>query len=97
MLGSLWLIALIVVIIFEITTKRKLERGQISQEPLSVGEKVLTWICCLFNPIIAGAILYYGWRNRLPTKAKSANRISWLAFLILIIFGGSWYYGVSSR
>ncbi|MHC4153262.1 MAG: hypothetical protein ACYSSP_14380 [Planctomycetota bacterium] len=95
MLGFIWFVAFVVVIVFEIITKRKLEKGQISEEPLTVGEKVLTWICCLFNPIISGAILYYGWRKRLPTKAKTANRISWIAFSIVILLGGSWYFVIS--
>ena len=88
------LIFLLVVIIFQSLNKsmRKAEYLDgpepliLSEEPLAVSEKILTWICCLFNPIIAGAILYYGWRKRLPTKAKQANRIFWIAFLILIAF-----------
>jgi hypothetical protein len=90
-MSYIFYIFIVVAIIFEIITKRKLEENQISEEPLTVGEKVLTWICCIISPIIAGAIFYYGWRKRLPTKAKAANRISWIAFLIDLIFFGSWY------
>ncbi len=76
-------------IILEIYTKNKLASGQISEDPLSSGEKILVWIFCIFNPFLAGAILYYGWKNRLPTKAKVANRISWIAlglsFVLFII------------
>ena len=101
-MSKFFFIFIVVAIIFEITTKKKLMKAQISEgpewkrrilseEPLTANEKILTWICCIFNPIIAGAILYYGWRKRLPTKAKQANRISWVAFLIDSIFFGSWY------
>ena len=85
MLVSIWFIALIATIIFEIVTKRKIEKDQISEEPLLKNEKILTWVFCLFNPILGGAILYYGWRKKLPAKAKAANRISWIAFLIVLV------------
>ena len=38
----------------------------------------------LLNPIVAGAVLYYGWKKLLPVKAKQANHISMIAFLIAI-------------
>ncbi len=85
MLESIPFIVIAAVIIFEIVTKRKL-KVQISEEPLTTGEKVWIWIFCIINPILAGAILYYGWKKRLPNKAKSANRISWYAVLILLLF-----------
>ena len=58
--------------------------GQISEEPLTKKEKIATWILCFFDPIISGAIFYYGWRKKLPVKAKQANLISLLSFLIFI-------------
>lgn len=86
MLPYIFLLALIGVIIFEIKLKSKLEKDQISETPLSKSEIALTWLFCIFNPILGGAILYYGWRKRLPAKAKAANKISWMAFLIIIIY-----------
>jgi hypothetical protein len=71
-------------IILEIYAKKKLVPGQISEEPLTVTEKILVFVFCIFNPYLAGAILYYGWRNRLPNKAKTANRISWIALGLII-------------
>ena len=53
--------------------------------PLSTVERSLTWYFCLVNPITAGAILYYGWRHRLPVRANQANRISYLAAVIELI------------
>lgn len=72
---------------FEVLTKRKLKKGEISEENLSTKEKVLTWFVCIFNPVLAGAILYYGWKKVLPNKAKQANKISMIAFLIEILLG----------
>lgn len=71
-------------------TKSKVLVGQVSQDPLTGQEKLLIWILCIFNPVLAGAILYYGWRKVLPEKAKMANQISFaalgLAFVLLILF-----------
>ncbi len=70
--------------------KGKVPVGQVSQEPLTGQEKILVWVLCVFNPILAGAILYYGWRKILPEKARMANQISFaalgLAFVLLILF-----------
>jgi len=66
-------------------TKKQVPDGQISQEPLTGQEKLMTWILCFLNPVITGAIFYYGWRKKLPVKAKSVNQISLWAFLIIII------------
>lgn len=70
--------------------KNKVPAGQISQESLTGKEKLLIWILCVFNPIIAGAILYYGWRKVLPEKARMANLISFaalgLTIILLILF-----------
>jgi len=81
-------IVFIAVAFFEVLTKRKLAKGQISEEPLTSTQKVLTWIFCIFNPILAGAILYYGWKKVLPVKAKEANKISMWAFLLVIVIYG---------
>lgn len=60
--------------------------GQMS-DSLSDGEKVYIWITCFLNPLISGAVFYYGWKTLLPNKAKQANAISMWAFLIEVIFG----------
>ena len=66
-------------------TKKQVPDGQVSQEPLTRREKLIIWIFCFLNPIVAGAVFYYGWKKKLPIKAKSANQISLWAFLILIV------------
>ena len=88
------IIVFIVVLAITITllkkTKNKVPTGQISQESLMGQEKLLIWILCFFNPVLAGAILYYGWKKVLPEKAKMANQISFaalgLVFVLLILF-----------
>lgn len=70
--------------------KNKVPSGQISQEPLTGQEKMLIWTLCIFNPVLAGAILYYGWKKVLPEKAKMANQISFaaigLVFVLVILY-----------
>ena len=48
-------------------------------------------------PILAGAILYYGWRKKLPTKAQQANRISWTAVAIEVVLGGLLFFLTQGR
>ncbi len=62
--------------------KSKIPDGQQSDVMLSIVEKIQVWIISLVNPIFGGAILYYGWKSKLPVMAKQANRISITAFLI---------------
>ena len=50
-------------------------------------EKLYIWAIYLLNPIWGGAILYYGWKNKLPVKAKSANQISLWAFFLELVIG----------
>ena len=81
----IFIIVLVGAIVLESFTKKKLSSGQVSDEVLSSAEKTLVWIFCILDPFIAGAIFYYGWKKRLPVKAKTANRISWIAFGIFVV------------
>lgn len=58
--------------------------------PLARDEKIQVIITEIFNPILAGALYYYVWREKFPTKANQANKYSFiifgLLFLLLIIF-----------
>ncbi len=80
------LLLLVGTFVLEIVTKKK-AGGQVSQESLTGKEKAIIWFLCIFQPVWCGAILYYGWKNKLPVKAKQANNISLWAFLILILLG----------
>lgn len=75
----------IITIVYMIKEKRRVPEGQISQDPLTGKQKALIWVLCLLNPIVAGAVFYYGWKKRLPIKAKQSNQISLLVFVIEII------------
>ncbi len=68
-----------------IMLKSKIPLNESSLAPLSRREKVFVWLFCLIMPVIAGAIFYYGWKKRLPIKAKQANYISMLAFVLILI------------
>jgi hypothetical protein len=67
--------------IFISKINRKKQEEQISQEPLSKDEKIKVWILLILNPVLAGAILYFGLRKRFPAKAKNANKISFIAYI----------------
>ncbi len=43
------------------------------------------FVLTFLNPIFSQAIFYYGWKNKLPKKAKKANQLGWFTFLILIL------------
>ena len=52
---------------------------------LTKKEKVIIYILCLLNPIFVWTILYYGWKKKLPIKAKKANKISFISFWIEVL------------
>jgi len=71
MIGQLIVLGVLVwCIAFMVTRKSKVPDGQSAPEPLTSSEKLSAWIICLFNPIWGGLILYYGWKKKLPEKAK---------------------------
>ncbi len=83
------LAVLITSIIWMIKGRNSVPEGQIVSDSLTTKQKFFMVILCFLNPIIAGAIFYYGWKNKLPIKAKQANNISLLVFAIpIIIFIG---------
>jgi hypothetical protein len=88
----LWLVALVVGIWFMVSKKSKIPDQQQSLDPLSGKEKLLVFVLCLFNPLILGAVFYYGWKRKLPQQAKTANLLSFAAFAVfLVVFFGSGY------
>jgi hypothetical protein len=58
-----------------------------SQTKLSSRDKVWVWILCFLDPIINGAIFYFGLRKKSPARAKEANQISWWSFLAVFLLG----------
>ncbi len=67
--------------------KAKVPKGQQDQSPLSPQEKPWVIITSFFCPLLCQAVYYYGWKKKLPAKAKSANNWGWLCFLLGIISG----------
>ncbi len=74
-------------IIYLVKMRRSVPEGEVTSESLSKKEKIMVWIFCFLNPILAGAVFYYGWKRKLPIKAKEANKISIGAFSIEVILG----------
>jgi len=72
-------------IILMIEAKNKIPPGQVSQQSLIGNEKVKAWILAFCNPIWTGVILYFGWRKKLPTKAKKVKIIFFISLGIWII------------
>ncbi len=80
-------IILIITLVYMMKERQRVPEGQTVQDLLTVKEKISMWILCLLNPLIAGAVFYYGWKKRLPVKAKQANGISLWAFLLELLSG----------
>ena len=55
----------------------------VNQDGLTKQEKLIIWITSIFGSIIVGTIAYYVWRKSYPKKARQANAISWIVFLVL--------------
>ncbi len=72
-------------IILMIEAKKKIPPGQVSQQSLTGKEKIKIWILSFCNPIWAGIILYFGWRKKLPNKAKRVKIIFVISLCIWII------------
>ena len=93
----IWFVTLISSIVLMVNQKNHVLSDQPNSDSLSKLHKSLIWILCLLNPILAGAILYYGWRKKLPTKAQQANRISWTAVAIEVVLGGLLFFLTQGR
>ncbi|HQU08195.1 MAG: hypothetical protein B7X04_03825 [Parcubacteria group bacterium 21-54-25] len=84
-----WIIALasaIAAFVIMNNLKSKVTGDQPDQSPLTSQEKTYVFITCFFSPLLAQAVYYYGWKKKLPVKAKSANNLGWVAILVLIVF-----------
>lgn len=69
-------------------TKAELPEGKIDESTLNGNLFWYVLILSFLSPLISSSIFYYGWRKRLPKKAKRANTLGWLAILVL---GGIYY------
>ena len=81
---AFWMTILLFVVVFGIIgakSKKKEEKKAyanaqfLSDEGLTINQKIAAWVFSIINPVITGAIMYYMWRNKYPTKARQANHI----------------------
>ena len=85
MLG--WII-FFAVFIFSLYYMTRVKEKVLPDSKLTSNELLIVLITEFLNPVIAGAVYYYGWRKNLPTKAKQANRYSWIMaglFVLMVI------------
>jgi hypothetical protein len=78
-------IALVYAIRFSRKIAKSTPEGTVNSESLTGQEKLNVWLLDIVNPILHGAIFYFSWRKKLPTKAKQANKISFIVFCIEIL------------
>lgn len=83
----IFLAAFLVSIFMMMKTKKTVPEGQTATEPLTGQEKMFIWVLSLLSPILVGATFYYGWKKKLPVKAKQANSISLWAFILELALG----------
>ena len=55
------------------------------KDKLEGKERIIVWIANLVNPLIAGFLFYYLWKKNFPDKAKQANKISFIVFVIYMV------------
>jgi hypothetical protein len=98
LLGSFFIAGLVYSLIFMLSLKSKVLSHYdklVCNDPLTQFEIYKTWIICIFSPVLGGAILYNGWKHKLPFKAKQANKISILAFIAVLI--ATFFYAMITR
>ena len=59
--------------------------AHVSEEGLTDNEKIVAWIFNILNHVIAGVVMYFIWNKKYPKKAKTANNISMIVFVVEII------------
>jgi MFS-type transporter involved in bile tolerance (Atg22 family) len=85
---ALWIAALVSFIasfILMNNVKVKVPEGQQDQSPLTSQERNYVLLMTIFSPILSSSVFYYGWKKKLPVKAKAANNWGWLGFFISIL------------
>lgn len=55
------------------------------KDKLEGKEEIIVWIANLINPLIAGFLFYYSWRRKFPDKARQANKISFIVFVVYVV------------
>ncbi len=81
------LVIFIIVLFYSFYLMDKIKERSKKDGSLTRSEKIQIIITEVFNPIVAGAVYYYGWKKTMPKNAKWANRYSWYVFGALILLG----------
>lgn|SRR3989338_6423254 len=92
MTSIIHIVYLVLIVVVVWLSIKKLAPGEVSQSPLSTSEKIIVWLLCIVNPVFAVIVFYYGWRKRLPAKAKESNRIAFIVFFSEVVVGLGLYY-----
>lgn len=72
-------------IIYVVKVRKDVDSGINVPENFTGQEKLAIWGLSFLSPIIFGAVFYYSLKSRLPKKAKYANNVSWVVFLLVIV------------
>ena len=52
------------------------------KDKLEGKENNIVWVANLINLLTAGFLFYYSWCRKFPNKAKQANKISFIVFVV---------------
>lgn len=86
-MNFVWIFTLLVVVLAFYYMKN-VKYSAKSDKKLTQNEKIIVLLTEIAVPVIAGAIYYYGWKDRFPKKANEANKYSFLVF-------GAWVIGIA--
>jgi Na+-transporting methylmalonyl-CoA/oxaloacetate decarboxylase gamma subunit len=81
------LLIFLAVLAYSIYFMKSVKKNSSKDSGLTKAEKIKVIASEALNPLIAGAIYYYGWRKQLPQKANQANKYSFIIFGAYILFG----------
>lgn len=65
--------------------QRKVAKNATSDSPLTTTEKIQVIATLLLNPLISFAIYYYGWKDKLPQKAKMVKTYLFRIIIALLL------------
>lgn len=87
-ISILFNILLPIAFVVSIVVMNKVKSSTTKDNPLTSNEKIIVWVTCFFAPIFSGFVYYYGWKKKIPQKAKEAGHIAWLAIIAVGVFWG---------
>ena len=80
----IFLFNIVVVPFYAVYFKDKVLERTEKDATLTADEKIKVLITEFLNPLFTGAIYYYGWKEKLPRKAREANEYSWVMFFFSV-------------